>query len=334
MFQLRLDDSSHMIDFSSAYTLDDARLQPWLSSLQPVIAERFHEKNIGNLPCWIAALQQLPTVTPSHIDLNEPAIVVGRGNDISEAQRTQLEYALRTLHPWRKGPFDLFGLYIDTEWRSDWKWDRLKNHITPLTGRTVLDIGCGSGYHCWRMRGAGAKTVIGIEPTVLFIVQFHALQHYIRDARTHLLPLRIEDMPTSLHAFDSVFSMGILYHRRSPLDHLLELKSLLRPGGELILETLIIDGDNGATLAPEGRYAKMGNVWFIPSILTLESWLHKTGFTNVCCINVCATTIEEQRSTPWMTFQSLRDYLDPDDVKKTIEGHPAPQRAIFIANAG
>ncbi|MEY8213807.1 MAG: DUF1698 domain-containing protein, partial [Colwellia sp.] len=31
--------------------------------------------------------------------------------------------------------------------------------------------------------------------------------------------------------------------------------------------------------------------------------------------------------------QSLSDFLDPQDKNKTIEGYPAPQRAIFIANA-
>ena len=30
----------------------------------------------------------------------------------------QIEKVARELKPWRKGPFDIFGLFIDTEWRS------------------------------------------------------------------------------------------------------------------------------------------------------------------------------------------------------------------------
>ena len=56
--------------------------------------------------------------------------------------------------------------------------------------------------------------------------------------------------------------MGVLYHRRSPIDHLLELKGCLQTGGELVLETLVIDGGLGEVLVPENRYAKMRNVWF------------------------------------------------------------------------
>jgi tRNA (mo5U34)-methyltransferase len=77
----------------------------------------------------------------------------------------------------------------------------------------------------------------------------------------------------------------------------------------------------------------MRNVWFIPSILTLESWLKKSGFKNIRLVNVTPTTTEEQRKTDWMKFDSLNNFLSTSDSSKTIEGHPAPKRAIVIANA-
>ena len=134
----------------------------------------------------------------------------------------------------------------------------------------MLDVGCGNGYHCWRMLGAGARAVIGIDPTLLSVMQFQAIQRLTGNANIFVLPLGIEDMPYGLKAFDTVFSMGVLYHRRSPIDHLLELRDSLRPGGELVLETLVIDGKLGDTLVPQQRYAKMRNVWFIPSCETLD----------------------------------------------------------------
>ena len=138
-------------------------------------------------------------------------------------------------------------------------------------------------------------------------------------------------MPAKLKAFDTLFSMGVLYHRRSPMDHLLELKELLRNGGQLVLETLIIEGKDGEVLLPQGRYAKMPNVWFLPSADTLINWMKKIGLRNPRLVDQCKTTIEEQRSTDWMTFNSLETFLNAEDRSKTIEGHPAPIRAIFIA---
>lgn len=286
----------------------------------------------GDLPRWSSGFHALPDVVPSSIDINADNVRIGLPDDCEESQK-QIEDALKKMHPWRKGPFDIFGVHINTEWHSDWKWNRIKDHLTPLEGRTVLDVGCGSGYHMWRILGDGANLVIGIDPTPLFSMHFAAVKRYQPDANSFIIPVGIDDMPEKMESFDSVFSMGILYHRRSPLDHLIQLKELLRPGGELILETLIIEGDENACLIPDGRYAKMRNVWFIPSVAMLEIWLKRTGFKNVRCIDVNVTSVDEQRSTEWMQFESLPDFLDPDDHTKTAEGHPAPTRATFIATS-
>ena len=197
----------------------------------------------------------------------------------------------------------------------------------------MLDIGCGNGYHGWRMLGEGAELVLGIDPTLISVMQYQVVQRYVGDRNHYVLPLGIEDVPADLACFDSVFSMGVLYHRRAPLDHLFELRGCLRPGGELILETLVVEGGEGTVLMPEGRYAKMRNVWFLPSVSTMMLWLRRCGFKNVECVDVNRTSIEEQRQTEWMTFESFADFLDPEDHTKTIEGYPAPLRAVFVATA-
>lgn len=311
--------------------LNRTALSHWAPTLTQQIEQGLSVKRWGDLPRWQAILDALPNIEPSEIALDQSAVAVNAA--ITEQQQAQLKEQLKGFHPWRKGPFNLFDIAIDTEWRSDWKWDRLKNHIQPLIGKRVLDIGCGSGYHCWRMRGAGADLVVGIEPSPLFVCQFFALQHFINDHQVGVLPLRIEDLPEQLQFFDATFSMGVLYHRRSPIDHLVELKETLRTGGELVLETLVIDGGVNDVLVPQGRYAKMGNVWFIPSAVALEKWLKKVGFLEVRLIDETTTSLEEQRPTDWMTFQSLEDFLDPHDKSLTIEGYPAPKRAIFSAIA-
>ncbi len=142
----------------------------------------------------------------------------------------------------------------------------------------MLDVGCGSGYHMWRMYGEGAKMVVGVDPSSLFLCQFEAVKRLAGGTPpVHLLPLGIEELPP-LDAFDTVFSMGVLYHRRSPIDHLLQLRDQLRTGGELVLETLVIEGDENAVLLPRDRYGKMNNVWFIPSVAALQLWLRSAIF--------------------------------------------------------
>jgi len=321
-----------MIDYQTLIQRwQDTELAPWAELLPAQIARGLAVDRYGDLPRWLQALEALPDIVASSIHLNRTRVGADCNPPLEPTSLAALREALQGLHPWRKGPFELFGVHIDTEWRSDWKWDRLQPHIDPLAGRRVLDVGCGSGYHCWRMAGDGAAEVIGIDPTPLFVLQYWALQKYLQQPDVWVLPLGIQHVPPNLAAFDSVFSMGILYHRRSPLDHLLELKGCLRPGGQLVLETLVIDGPAGATLVPEGRYARMGNVWFLPSVDTLLGWLRKLGFVDEVVVDVSVTTVEEQRATEWMRFQSLADFLDPEDSSRTIEGYPAPRRAVVIA---
>lgn len=306
-------------------------LHRWAQCLPEQIDNGLSRQRFGDLPRWLQALEQLPNITADNHYPNKDRVGADTTTVLEPHELKTLRENLLALHPWRKGPFELFGVHIDTEWRSDWKWQRLAPHIASLEGKRVLDVGCGSGYHCWRMRGAGATEVIGIDPTPLFVVQFWALQKYLRQPEVWVLPTGIEHLPAKLQAFDTVFSMGILYHRRSPMDHLLELRDCLRPGGQLVLETLVIDGDEGNILVPSGRYARMGNVWFLPSCDTLIGWLRKTGFKSPRIVDITTTTIEEQRSTPWMQYHSLKDFLDPKDPSKTLEGYPAPKRAIAIA---
>ena len=308
--------------------LNERGLESLAKQLDAMVAKGLDENRYGDIPRWRRAVEGLPDMPGSAMDATGD--IVKLSSDVA-ADTNLLREQLMGLHPWRKGPFDFFGLFLDTEWRSDRKWRRLKDRILPLEGRRVLDVGCGSGYHCWRMRAEGAALVLGIDPTPLFIFQFWALQRYVQDDRVWVLPTRMEELPPRLAGFDSVFSMGVLYHRRSPIDHLLELRESLVDGGQLVLETLVIEGDAGDILVPEGRYSKMGNVWFIPAVAELCNWLRKIRFKDIDVVDVSVTDEAEQRSTEWMNFQSLKDFLDPIDKEKTIEGYPAPRRAIVTA---
>ena len=320
-----------MIDFGNFYQIiAKNKLSKWLEVLPAQLAN-WQKSNIDNrFNQWLNSIKHLPTIKPYQIDLLN-SVTVESEQPISIGEQQRIIQLLKNMMPWRKGPFHLYGINIDTEWHSDWKWERLIPHINNLEGQTVLDVGCNSGYHLWRMIGAGAKLAVGIDPMALYLCQFEAIRKLLgNDQRAHLLPLGIEELP-KLNAFDTVFSMGVLYHRRSPLDHLFQLKDQLVDGGQLVLETLVIDGDLHQALMPGERYAQMRNVYFIPSVPTMINWLYKCGFSDVKMVDKSITSLDEQRKTEWMTSDSLADFLDPNDSSKTIEGYPAPMRAVFIA---
>ena len=320
-----------MIDFRPFYQqIATTNLSDWLETLPRQLKE-WENQTHADYAKWSKIVDFLPDLQADKIDLKS-AVKSDRTFPLSEGEKQRIIHHLKQLMPWRKGPYHLFGIHVDCEWRSDFKWDRVLPHLAPLQGRTILDVGCGSGYHMWRMVGEGAKMVVGIDPTELFLCQFEAVRKLLNnDRRANLIPLGIEQMQP-LAAFDTVFSMGVLYHRKSPLDHLSQLKNQLVKGGELVLETLVVDGDVNTVLVPADRYAKMKNVYFIPSVAALINWLEKVGFTNVRCVDVATTTLEEQRKTDWLENESLIDFLDPNDHSKTIEGYQAPKRAVILAN--
>ncbi len=286
--------------------------------------------NNGNLPRWVAAYQDLPDIHTLKVQL-DVARVSAQGQPMGPTTHSALKSALLRLQPWRKGPFELHGVSVDTEWRSDWKWARVAPHLSPLKGRRVLDVGCGNGYYGWRMLGVQAKWVLGIDPNWLFMLQYLAVQRYLgRDRALHLLPFTLEDF-VRRPVFDTVFSMGVLYHRRDPAAHLQELTECLRPGGELVLETLVVEPAIGKVLIPDGRYARMRNVWTLPTSATLCDWLSEAGFEQCRVVDESMTSQKEQRATEWMQFESLDKCLDPTDPSRTVEGYPAPRRSVVIA---
>jgi len=298
----------------------------WLARVVRAAELRLREHPHGDLARWRDALQNLPPGLPRAL-LDRPTPVLGE----PVTDREALRETLMRLHPWRKGPLCLGGITVDTEWRSDWKWQRIAPHV-DLAGQRILDVGCGNGYYGWRMLGAGAALVVGVDPTVLFVMQWLACRHFAGDSPNFVLPLRAEDLPPEPAGFDTVFSMGVLYHRRDPLEHLSQLKALLRARGTLVLESLVLPADrNNELLVPAGRYARMPNVWAVPGTERLQTWLRQCGFHGIRLVDVTPTTRAEQRSTPWMSFESLPEALDPDDPARTVEGYPAPVRAILLA---
>lgn len=300
-----------------------SELRNWLEELLPKLGHALDPARNGHIGAWEAALAAIPPCEISTPAPQTSAVGDGSAHTLDEAP-------WRAFHPWRKGPYQLGNLHIDTEWRSDWKWDRLLPALDALEGRRCLDVGCGNGYHLWRMLGEGASLAVGLDPFLLYVYQFRAIAKRIALPGISVLPLGAEAIRPGLN-FDTTFSMGVLYHAADPQAHLHLLKNSLREGGQLLLETLTVEDAFGPVFDPRGRYAQMRNVFPLPTVDTLLAWVKNAGFSNPTWVDTTATTVEEQRATDWMTFHSLQNFLDPEDSTRTIEGHPAPQRTIISA---
>ena len=287
-------------------------LDHWTDALTALTSKRLSAASHGDYEKWRGVVRSLAE---------------------SEGDLDEIRSLLMRLAPWRKGPFDIAGIQLDTEWRSDLKWARLKDRIAPLNDRNVLDVGCGNGYYALQMRAAGARTVIGVDPTLLFVMQFLAINTFEKDPGVFVLPVRMHELPLPARKFDTAFSMGVLYHQRAPIDHLRELRQTLRPQGQLVLETIYLPGDDAYAATPPDRYARMKNVWLLPTIPELTTWLTRSGYKDIDVIDMSITTVDEQRSTEWMTFESLCEALDPTNPSRTVEGWPAPHRVVLTATA-
>ena len=310
-----------------AHLLEREGLETWRQPIQRAIEARLSDAAHGDFAKWQAALARLPQGARAAADLTGSVIAIDAG--FTDSELAESKTALKALSPWRKGPFRIGPIYIDAEWRSDLKWDRVAAGIGSLEDQLVLDVGCGNGYYALRMRGAGARAVVGIDPTVLYAMQFQAITRFVSPQPVVVLPLRLEELPRGCRAFDTAFSMGVLYHQRSPVEHLRDLRAALKPRGTLLLETLVLPGAEPFSRTPNDRYARMRNVWHLPTVPELKVWLERTGFVDIVVLDETVTTPTEQRSTEWMPFESLSEALDPSDTSRTIEGWPAPRRAVL-----
>lgn len=254
---------------------------------------------------------------------------IDTNEELSKDEIKTIKDTAKVLIPWKKGPFRVFNLEIDSEWQSNIKYNLLRPHF-DLKDKIVADIGCNNGYYMFRMLEDEPKKVIGFDPSAITMLQFDFINHF---AKTNVVyeRLGVEHLELYNHKFDFIFMLGVLYHRADPIGTLKSLCRGLNKNGEIIIDTFMIDGDEEIALTPNGRYSKIPNIYFIPTIPALKNWLSRAGFIDIEVLVTTTTTKEEQRATSWSFEQSLEDFLDKDDPDRTVEGYPAPKRVYIKA---
>ena len=302
-----------------------------VDELQAINSEReawlnrkpFHEirERMGNLP----------SLNADDCDFSTSIIRIGADLPIEHPDRNSLDLTLKAIIPWKKGPYRLFGIDVDAEWRSDFKWDRFCESLPSQKDKMILDVGCNNGYYMFRLLPQKPCYILGIDPVPRLWYQFNLLQNYARIPEMEFAMWGWEQLSLWHGIFDTILCMGILYHHRNPLGILENLRNALKPGGLLVMESIVLPGEGNSCLFPPDRYARMRNVWFLPTVTTLCHMLERCKFIEIERISVVDHKPEEQRTTPWNPGPSYAEFLDPEDPEKTIEGHPAPKRAIIFA---
>lgn len=283
-----------------------------------------------NVEPWYLQLQEACKIEKSDLEIDYGDwFSVGKKEDLTNDEYEVIVETAKKLIPWRKGPFKVFGLEIDSEWQSNIKYNLIRPYFN-LKDKVVADIGCNNGYYMFRMLEDKPKRLIGFDPSPLTLHQFEFINHFVKSDIVYEM-LGVEHLEFYNHKFDFIFMLGVLYHRPDPVGTLKSLARGLNSKGEILIDTFMIDGEDEICLTPNKRYSKIPNIYFIPTIPALKNWLERAGFENIEVLATTVTTSEEQRKTEWSFDQSLEDFLDPNDNTKTVEGYPAPKRVYIKA---
>ncbi|WP_413381977.1 class I SAM-dependent methyltransferase [Alkalihalobacillus sp. 1P02AB] len=111
------------------------------------------------------------------------------------------------------------------------EWHVLQPLIPDLQGKSVLDLGCGFGWHCKYALEQGASKVVGVDISTKMLEKARTL---IKDERVEFIEQPIEDIEFPAYSFDVVISSLAFHYLRSFSEVVKKISNLLKPGGTLI----------------------------------------------------------------------------------------------------
>ena len=136
-------------------------------------------------------------------------------------------------HRWWDPDGEFRPLHQINPLRLDWI-----DGLSPLSGREVVDVGCGGGILAESMARRGAR-VLGIDLSTkpLKVAQLHALESGLAgiDYRECAVEALARERPG---AYDTVTCMELLEHVPKPESVVAACGALVRPGGWVFFSTL------------------------------------------------------------------------------------------------
>lgn len=170
-----------------------------------------------------------------------------------------------------------------------WQWSRFRDeerwlfadwiHPTRLEdfrGKSVLDLGCGSGQHLDWTAEVAAR-VVGVDRSTAAIARERNRRH----PNVEVLEGDIATFDTP-ERFDFVYCVGVLHHTDEPARTFANIRRFVKPGGRLILWVYSREGNflNRALLEPAkalllGRLPRpvlSALAWALTLLLTPAVW--------------------------------------------------------------
>lgn len=260
------------------------------------------------------------------------AIKINCDRHFTKEETALLQQTVMSMKSWRKGPYYINDFYINSEWRDYIKWQRIAPFCTDLRRKTVADVGCSNGYFMFNLLRYQPEKVIGFDPFQICKYQFDFLNYFVKAKQLEFMLKQDLDLADFSQSFDLILYMGVLYHRRDPVQSLKILKDALKPQGKMLIETMILPGESPEPVEIKDRYSLMKNVYYLTTIHGLQRWLEEAGFSDYKLISVSQTSTFEQRTSEYAPFISLEGFLNPENPLETVEGYPGPRRLIIEAS--
>ena len=310
-----------------------------LQNAHDSVLSRIHSKEFLELLAKIDLLRDNLKDKEFNLNIHQGAVQID--NKLLADWSEESSSLINLLSPWKKGPFLINDIFVDSEWRSDYKWDRIESSLREVIRSFgsekvhILDVGCNNGYYLFRLyylilQLNMRSEIIGIDPVVRCYAQYSLLQAFLKitDINYFLAGVEILQQSGFKNIYNIILYMGIIYHRRDPKASLRDLYNSISAGGYLLLESIYVEGEG---FVPKGSYAMMKNVFYVPSERDLINWLEEAEFKNIQVISKEFKNFEEQRQTEFAKGFSLKNFLDPNDIGKTVEGYPSPHRIVILA---
>ena len=133
-----------------------------------------------NVEPWYTQLKEACKIEKSNLDIDYGDwFSVGKKEDLTQEEYELIIQTAKKLIPWRKGPFKVFDLEIDSEWQSNIKYNLIRPFFN-LKDKVVADIGCNNGYYMFRMLEDKPKRLVGFDPSPLTLHQFEFINHFVK----------------------------------------------------------------------------------------------------------------------------------------------------------
>ena len=245
-------------------------------------------------------------------------------------QEELIEKVIESLMPWRKGPYNILGNFIDSEWNSSLKWKRIKPYLSSIKNQNICDLGCNNGYFMFKMLKENPNLILGLDPTIRYYLQFIFLSKNLDYKNLFFELMGFKELHFFKGIFDLVLCLGILYHHQDPIYILKEIHQSLKKNGKVIIDCQGIKGEKDIALFPKRTYAAKKGFWFLPTLNCLKNWIKRSGFQDyevIFCEKLDWN--KEQRKSQHSPFNSLKEGLLNEEA--TIEGYSVPVRFYLIA---